>query len=264
MKRIAMIGSPIDHVLSPGLLNPMFRAAGEPYEVVAREVRKAELDPYVAAIRGDPSWVGLIVTTPLKQAIRDHLARETALVGLVGAANCVRFDGADWIGANFDGYGFVAALAEASGSVDGKRVLLVGCGGAGAAIAASLVASGDVDLAFCDIDQPKAASFAERLARFAPGSSIRTVAEPAGAFDVVINASPVGMHAGDPSPLPEETIAAAGAVADIVAVGTPLKRRARALGKPLVVGEAMVRGQAALLRRFFLSDAESETAALAA
>jgi len=263
MKRIEIIGSPVDHVLSPGIMNPLFKAAGEPFEVVAREVRPAELDAYAASVRADDAIIGLIVTTPLKQAIRAHLDRETAMVGFIGASNCVRFDGMNWIGANFDGHGFLAGLADIDRPVDGARVLLVGCGGAGGAIAASLVQGGEVDLALCDIDRPKVDAFAARLRAFAPQSTIRVVDEPVGTFDIVINASPVGMTAGDLSPLPAETVAAAGAVADIVAVDTPLKRRARALGKPLLEGAAMVRGQSALFRRFFLTDAATEMAVLA-
>ena len=196
MKRIEMIGSPVDHVLSPGIMNPMFKAAGEPYQVVAREVLPAELDAYAASVRGDDAIIGLIVTTPLKQAIRAHLDRETALVGIIGASNCVRFDGPSWIGANFDGHGFLAGLADIGRPVDGARVLLVGCGGAGGAIAASLVQSGEVDLALCDIDRPKIDAFAARLGAFAPRSVIRAIDEPVGAFDIVINASPVGMEGG--------------------------------------------------------------------
>ena len=78
----------------------------------------------------------------------------------------------------------------------------------------------------------------------------------------MINASTLGMHPDDPLPLPEETVARARIVADIVAEeGSKLKRLARSLGKPLMTGEAMVLGQAALLHRFLLSDAafESET-----
>ncbi len=92
-----------------------------------------------------------------------------------------------------------------------------------------------------------------------PGSDVEVIAAPAGRFGLVVNASPAGMHRGDPSPIPEETVAAAAIVADIVtAAGTELKRMAAAHGRPVVTGDAMVLGQAALLRRFFVSDAASE------
>jgi shikimate dehydrogenase len=259
MKRIEMIGTPLDHVRSPGILNPMFRAAGDDVEVVTRGMGPGDLAAYVEKTRGSGAVIGLIVTTPLKQAITAHLDRKTGLVAFLGASNCVRCDGAAWIGANFDGHGFVAALAEVASDLSGRHVLIVGCGGAGSAIAASLVQAADIGLSIFDVDQAKAADFAKRLASFAPSSTATAIAAPVGAFDIVINASPAGMNRGDAAPIPEETVAAAAIVADIVTVAeTRLKHRAAALGKPIVTGEAMVLGQAALLRRFFLSDAGSE------
>ena len=168
MRRIEMIGIPLDHARSPGILNPMFRARGEDVEVITREVRPADLRAYVARTRGERRVIGLIVTTPLKQAITAHLDERTALVGLLSASNCVRCGEGGWIGANFDGYGFLAALAELKCGLAGKCVLLVGCGGAGSAIAASLVEAADIRLAIFDTDLTKAAAFAKLLAGFAP------------------------------------------------------------------------------------------------
>ncbi|MFZ0602512.1 MAG: hypothetical protein WAN05_14370 [Roseiarcus sp.] len=259
MKRIDLIGSPIAHVLSPSILNPMLRAAGDGVQVVRTEMTEGELAEYVRMTREGREVVGLIVTTPLKQPILAHLDEATDLVRLVGASNCVRFDDNGWRGANFDGLGFIEGLAAAAGRSSEQRILLVGCGGAGGAIAASLVMTGKVDLALYDIEEARPARLAARLAAAsASGVRIRP-AEPVGEFDVVINASPVGMHPSDPLPLPRETVARATIVADIVARDdTSLKRLARSLGKPLVTGEAMVLGQAPLLHRFLLSHAASE------
>jgi shikimate dehydrogenase len=259
MKRIDLIGSPVAHVLSPRILNPMLRAAGHDVQVVGAEVAEVKLAEYVRVTRTRSEVVGLIVTTPLKQPILAYLDAATDLVRLVRASNCVRFDDGRWIGANFDGLGLIEGLAAVAVRPSDQRVLLVGCGGAGSAIAASLVMTGKIDLALYDIEQTKPARLAVRLtAVSAPGARIRP-AEPVGEFDVVINASPVGMHPEDPLPLPRETVARATTVADIVAPdGTQLKRLARSLGKRLVTGEAMALGQAALLHRFLLSRAVSE------
>jgi shikimate dehydrogenase len=265
MKRIDLIGSPVAHTLSPSILNPMLRAAGEDVQVMATEVAEDELAEYVRLTRAGGEVVGLIVTTPLKQPILAHLDQATDLVQLLGASNCVRFGDRGWLGANFDGFGFIEGLAAVAGRPSDQRMLLVGCGGAGGAVAASLVMTSNVDLALYDIEAAKSACLAARLAATsASGARIRT-AEPIGDFDVVINASPVGMHPNDPLPLPGETAARAAIIADIVARDdTPLKRLARSLGKPLVTGEAMVRGQAALLHRFLLSRAASEFEVIAA
>ena len=117
---------------------------------------EGELAEYVRMTREGSEVVGLIVTTPLKQPILAHLDEATDLVRLVGASNCVRFDDNGWRGANFDGLGFIEGLAAAAGRSSEQRILLVGCGGAGGAIAASLVMTGKVDLALYDIEEAKA------------------------------------------------------------------------------------------------------------
>ncbi len=135
MKRIEMIGSPLAHVRTPALLNARLAGDGLALRVMPREIEAADLVRYVAATRREDAVAGLVVTTPLKEAICGHLDRRTALVELIGSCNCVRVDGGSWIGANFDGFGFARALAEAGVTLAGKRVLLMGCGGAGKAIA---------------------------------------------------------------------------------------------------------------------------------
>lgn len=261
MRRIEMIGSPLDHVRSPDLLNAMFRARGEDVEVIIHELRQDYLAAYAADVATDASMIGLVVTTPLKQAVTEYLADRTALVSLLGACNCVRFDKNGWLGANFDGLGFLAALAGVGGErVNGMRVLLVGCGGAGGAIAASLLQSAHIALALRDVDGGKALGLSLRLAEFAPDCEIGTIDAPDGVFDLVINASPVGMGEGDPSPIPEATVASAAIVADIVTVpNSALKLMAATLEKPVLTGDAMVAGQAGLLRGFLLGSARSES-----
>jgi shikimate dehydrogenase len=126
------------------------------------------------------------------------------------------------------------------------------------------VAAVDIDLAINDVELAKATDFAAKLAGFAPRVAIHAIREPIGDFDIVINATPVGMNPGEPSPIPEETVARATIVADIVAAAdTPVKRDALRLGKIFVDGEAMIRGQVAFLRSFLLGKADSEVAVLA-
>ena len=265
MQQIVMIGSPLHHVRSPAILNGMLSAAGLDVEVVTQEVTAGGLDAFAAKARSDGIVIGLIVTTPLKQAICSYLDRRTTIVELIGAANCVRCDRPLWTGANFDGFGLVAAIGAIVGRLSGHNIVLVGCGGAGSAIAASLVAAADVNLRLHDLEAGKAAGLASRLARFASRSNITVVAVLAATdADIVINASSAGMNENDASPLPEETIARADVVVDIV-VGenTALKRDARRLGRTLIEGEAMVRGQAAYLQRFILRTAGSERDVLA-
>jgi len=256
MQRIEMIGEPLGHVETPGLLNPIFRAEGDALQVVTVEVGLDDLPDYVRRTRLDEAVAGLVVTTPLKLAICRHLDRRTATVELTAAANCIRTAAGSWTGANFDGHGFLRALARVPEVHARESVLVVGCGAAGSAIAAAFIA-GPIKLALHDADAAKAHDLKARLQRFAPDSDIDVLAAPLGPFDIVINASPVGMELQDASPIPEETVAVAKVVADIVtAERTELKRTAERLGKPLVLGKDMVGGQIALMRRFFLSEAK--------
>jgi shikimate dehydrogenase len=260
MKRIEMIGRPLGHVRTPGLLNERLAAQGLALRVVCREVAPEGLAAYVNEARREVDLVGLVVTTPLKEAICRLLDRRTALVELIGCCNCIRIDSGSWIGANFDGFGFAHAVAEAGLALARKRVLLLGCGGAGKAIAERIVSEGAAALVIDDPAPGKAFDFAARLA--SPILTVRGAgnAEP---FDLVVNASTLGMREDDPSPAAPETIARCGAVVDIVisARESRLRRIAREYGKPFVEGASMVRGQIDLFRTFLLSQASSETAA---
>jgi shikimate dehydrogenase len=259
MKRIDMIGSPLAHVLTPALLNARLAADGLGLSVTPREISTSDLAGYVAAARGRGALTGLVVTTPLKEAICGHLDRKTALVELIGSCNCIRADGGSWIGANFDGFGFAQALANAGVMLKGKRVLLMGCGGAGKAIAERVAGEGAAALLISDPLAGRAAAFAHRL-----GSKIVAAGEfPSGDIDIVVNASPLGMKPDDPSPVPPEIVAGCSVVVDIVvAADSRLRRLARDRGKLVVEGEAMVKSQVDLFRSFMLSGATSEAAAM--
>ncbi|MGH6883563.1 MAG: shikimate dehydrogenase family protein, partial [Hypericibacter sp.] len=197
-----------------------------------------------------------------KTAICDHLDRRTKLVALVGTANCVRFDEGAWIGANFDGLGFAAALTEAGGSLAGKHVLLAGCGGAGKAIAARVVGAQAAALAIEDNEAGKAAGFLRRLRRIAKGCELSACADEGQGYQILVNATTLGMRQGDASPFAPETVARSETVVDIVIADSPscLQRDVRKLRKRFIGGTAMVQGQVELFRRFLTTAAASETA----
>jgi shikimate dehydrogenase len=265
VQQIIMIGTPLTYVRSPFFLRALIAAEKRDITVNLRELGIADLPSFVDEARRMDDLLGLIVTTPLKNAICGSLDRRTADVDFIGASNCVRCAGGKWFGANFDGYGLAAALREAINMHARRRVLLIGCGAAGSAIAASLVSIADIDLFLFDVDTAKAAQFAKRLQGFAPASSVTAVPSAFVEADIVINASTAGMATGDASPVPESILRRASVIGDIVVnSGTALKCEAKASGKILIEGEAMVKGQAAYLYRFILGEATSEREVLAA
>jgi shikimate dehydrogenase len=265
MKQIIMIGTPLTYVRSPYFLRALIAADGREVVVNTQEVGIADLPAFVDEARRMDDLLGMVVTTPLKNAICASLDRSTGDVDFIGASNCVRCAGGMWSGANFDGYGFAAAMRDAIDMRTRRRILLIGCGAAGSAIAASLVSVADIDLLLFDMDKAKATQFATRLQGFAPASTVIAVSEPLVEAEIVINASIAGMAKGDASPVPEAILRHAIAVGDIVVNSdTALKREAKARGKILIDGEAMVKGQAQYLYRFILGDAASEREVLAA
>lgn len=263
MKRIEMIGTPLGHVQTPGLLSKMLLAERQNICVRLQDVDEAGLSAYVAAARRNPDILGLIVTTPLKEAICNHLDRRTKLVALVGSANCVRCGDRPWIGANFDGLGLSAALREAGITPTGKSILLKAYGGAGRAIAAALALEGARRLVVSDPKWQEMPASLRRLETQAPGCSI-SFGMPDTACDIIINASPLGLRADDPSPVAPDLVAQCDCVVDIT-IGpgeSRLLRCGREYHKRIVDGSAMVRGQVGLLHDFLLGDAEKEEASI--
>jgi shikimate dehydrogenase len=263
MKQIIMIGKPLSHVRSPYLLRDLIRANGSDITVSTEECDHAELPDFMASLQQRDGIIGLIVTTPLKAAVYAYANRLTADAAFIAAANCIRCDADGWLAANFDGYGFANAIRDRIDMRTRPRILLIGCGAAGSAIATSLVSIAEIDLLLFDRELEKAEEFAARLQAFAPKSTVHSVAQPVAA-DIVINASTMGMENVDGSPVPDTILDSARAIGDIVIRDTALKRMARKHGKTLIEGEAMVQGQAQLLYRFLTSRDQSEREVLAA
>jgi shikimate dehydrogenase len=149
-RRLAVLGSPIAHSLSPALHQAAYRALGLDWEYTAAEVREAELDAFLDGL--DPVWLGLSLTMPLKQEIRHRLTDVDRIAALTGAVNTVRFGALPGQARTLSGYntdvpGLVRALAEA-GVDRANRVTLLG---AGATAASALVAAAELGAEFVDV-----------------------------------------------------------------------------------------------------------------
>ncbi len=265
MKRIEMIGTPLGHVQTPGLLSRMLLEERRNISVRLQEVDENRLSAYVAAARRNSDILGLVVTSPLKEAICNHLNHRTKLVALVGSANCVRCGGRSWIGANFDGLGLLVALARAGIAPSGRSILLKGYGGAGRAIAAALALEGAKKLVVSDPKWQEMPASLRRLEARVPGCSI-SFGMPDTVCDIIINASPLGLHAEDPSPVAPHLVAQCDCVVDIT-IGpgeSHLLRCGREYHKRVIDGSAMVRGQVGLLHDFLLGEVEEQEASILA
>lgn len=237
----AVIGDPVEHSLSPAIQTAAFQAAGIDCVFLALKVAAAELVSAIAGLRA-LRVEGLSVTMPHKAAVVPLLDRVTSGAETIGAVNCVSREGTDLVGHNTDGDGIIDALREAGFDPAGRTCLVLGAGGAARAATFALGAAG-------------AEAVVVRSRRLAAAAAAATLAGRAGtvegqgeaSYDLIINATPLGMQASDPLPVGEGEIKAGQTVVDLAyAAGTtPLLAAASAAGAVVVDGTRPLLHQAA-------------------
>ncbi|CAN0624925.1 shikimate dehydrogenase [Burkholderia multivorans] len=238
-----IIGDPIAQVRSPKGVTAALREAGRDALVVPAHVAPDGLAAFFAGVAAMRNVDGVIVTVPHKFDAAAFCASLSAEAAFLGAANTLRRrpDGG-WHGGMFDGSGFVAALADEGCDLRGKRALLVGAGGAGSAIGQALVNAGVASLDVRDNDAARAGSLVERLATLQRGTVRAAAADVAPeSFDVLVNASPMGMRPDDPLPVDVSRLPSSVFVGDVVTKPplTPFIEAARARGCRTVTGTQM-------------------------
>lgn len=250
-RRIVMIGAPVTGVRTPPLLAAFLAEHGAPAEVPVEHVEPADLAAFMARVRAEPSIDGLMVTMPHKRAILPFLDDLSDIAKGSGSVNAVKRVGGRLLGAQFDGVGLANALTAAGADIAAARVVQKGLGGAGLVIALTLLARGVGSLAIAETDAARVAAVAPLLS----GATFLGPEERAPA-DILVNATPLGMVAGDPSPFAEDEVAAAGLVADIVSdpYETRLATLAAEKGVALVTGRQMVASQVPPIGRWLLTD----------
>lgn len=244
---LALLGDPVDHSLSPVIQNAAFREAGVSGVYLALRTASDDVAQMMRGIaRGGG---GGNITVPHKQIAVGALDRVADAVHRTGACNT--FWGAEgelW-GDNTDVVGFGMATASLLGQRPaGARVLLIGAGGAARAAIAALEDDGADEVVILNRSRPRAEALA---AFFAAGPLRLRVAESTDSlggerFDLVVNATSLGLRPGDPLPLPVDLVQA-GAALDLVydLEGTPWTRALRDLGVPTADGLEMLVQQAA-------------------
>lgn len=252
---LGVVGHPIGHSLSPRMHNAAFAASGRNYAYVAMDVRPEDLKE---AVRGLVAlgFKGFNVTMPHKEEIIPLLDDVEESARLAGAVNTVVVEDGSLRGLNTDGSGFLRACEESGIDFGGKRVLVLGAGGAAAAIAASVLGEGAMEVGISNRSHARAERLAARLHQAYPSTRIRlypspgaedtpteTFTEAFAGVEVLVNATYLGMGDEDPLPVPEELLRPDLAVCDAVYRPdgeTRLIRAARSLGAQTVSGERML------------------------
>jgi shikimate dehydrogenase len=258
-KLLGIIGHPIGHTLSPPMHNAAFAHDGADYVYVAMDVWPNRLPTAVEGLRA-LGFVGFNVTMPHKEAILPLLDELDETARLAGAVNTVVvLEEGKLCGLNTDGSGFVEACGEVGVSLFGEKVLILGAGGAGAAIAAASLSEGASRLYIANRTEDRAEELRARLLRVAHGTEILVspfgeVGEVAAEARIVVNATYLGMREGDPLPLPAGALSQDNVVCDAVYLlrkETPIIRHAREVGAQAVSGGRMLLYQGVQAQRIW-------------
>ncbi len=160
---------------------------------------------------------GALITMPHKVAVIALLDEVSTAVRVAGSCNAVRrADDGRLIGDMFDGEGFVRGVAHHGASLGGKRLLVVGSGGVGSAIAASAAAAGTAEIALYDVDAAAMQGLGDRLRQNYPDLKVSLGSKDPSRFDVVVNATPLGTYPGDSMPLDVSRLMPETYVAEVV------------------------------------------------
>jgi shikimate dehydrogenase len=240
---IAHLGFPTESFKAPMIYNPWFEKQGIDAVVVPMGVKPEDYARFLPLLFRMSNIRGALVTMPHKVTTMSLVDEATPTARIAGACNAIlkRPDGT-LLGDQFDGAGFVRGVLRKGRTLEGARVLVSGSGGVGSAIAASLAAAGVAELQLFDVSAASADALAGRLRAHYPKLKAATGSSDPAGFDVVVNATPLGMKEGDPLPFDVSRIAPSAFVGEVVMKSeyTPLLRAARDKGCAVQVGTDML------------------------
>ncbi len=251
---IAHIGYPTHTFKSPMIYNPYFEAVGVDAVVVPMGVRVEHYPGVLSALFQMTNIRGALVTMPHKVTTTTLVQELTPTARIAGACNAVllRPDGS-LLGDMFDGEGFVRGVRRKGVRLQGASALVVGNGGVGSAIAASLAAAGVARIGLYDAHPDASRALADRLRAHYPALQVETGTNDPAGYDLAVNASPLGMNDGDPLPMDVSRLAPSTFVGEVVmrAENTPFLLAARARGCAVQVGTDMLFEQIPAYLEFF-------------
>jgi shikimate dehydrogenase len=240
---VAHIGYPTEAFKAPLIYNPWFEKAGIDAAVVPMGVTVDDYPTVLRSLFKLTNIRGALITMPHKVTTVALVDQCTTAVQIAGSCNAVllRSDGT-LVGDMFDGAGFTRGLSRKGFAFAGAKCLVVGTGGAGSAIAASLAADGVASIALFDTNTSSAEGLAARLRKHYPRLAIDVRSNDPAGYDLVVNATPLGMNPSDPLPFDVTRVAPTTFVGEVVMKQeiTPLLHAARERGCRYQVGTDML------------------------
>jgi shikimate dehydrogenase len=242
-KVVGLFGYPVEHSLSPAMHNAAFGQMNLDYCYVTFPVHPDSLGKAVEGIRA-LSLGGVNVTVPHKEKVMAFLDEINEEAQFIGAVNTIKNDAGMLTGFNTDGRGFMQSLSEAGIDLKDRKVLIIGTGGAARAIGYYLCQEASIVQLF-DVEALKAEALAKHLngvrqnAGTIDAASMKSKEFMAG-IDIIINATPLGLKHGDPSPVDMSLIKREHVVCDLIYKETPILRAAAEKGCKTMNGLGML------------------------
>ncbi len=214
---IAHIGFPTHAFKAPMIYNPWFEKAGVNAIVVPMGCQTPDYPAFLRSVFKLTNIRGALITMPHKVTTVGLLDEVFPTAAISGACNAVRRTADGKLqGDMFDGEGFVRGVRRKGCVLEGAKVLVVGCGGVGSAIAASLAASGVGAISLFDARSESAQGLGQRLMAHYPKLKVSTGSNDPAGFDLVVNGTPMGMNEGDAMPMDVSRIAGSTFVGEVV------------------------------------------------
>lgn len=249
---------PSEHVKAPSLFNAYFQRKGIDAVVVPFKVAPKRFVDTARTLMHVANVGGLVISIPHKPATFEAVDKVSPRASRAGACNIVyRQEDGTTVGDLIDGEGFVRGLMRLSSHAPfdwhGMRALVVGCGGVGRAIVEALAQKGVTDIGVFDSNPALAAQLQERIGAAYPGARIEQARPEAAGYDLVVNATPLGMHPEDPLPISLEGVASHCIVADcgMKMEMSKLLLEAQSRGCRIQKGKEMMLEQAPLYMQLF-------------
>ena len=251
---IAHLGYPTHSFKAPLIYNPWFEAHGVDAVVVPMGVRAEDFRAFFRTLFTLTNIRGALVTMPHKVTATELVDELSPTAQVAGAVNAVlrREDGTLYAD-QFDGSGFVRGLLRKGFDPRGTRALVVGNGGVGSPIAASLAEAGVGALGLYDPDRRASEALRSRLAPHFPQLEVGLGSPDPAGYDLVVNASPLGMDDADPLPVDVDRLSPGTFVGDVVMRReiTPFLQAALSRGCPVQIGKDMLYEQIPAYLKFF-------------
>ena len=240
---VAHLGYPTHTFKSPLICNPWFDTNGIDAVVIPMGIKTEDYPQFFRSLFALTNIRGALVTMPHKVTTMELVDEISPTAEIAGATNAVlRRENGSLLADQFDGAGFVRGVLRKGFDPTGKRALVVGNGGVGSPIAASLAGSGLTGLGLYDPNPAASEALAQRIAKHYPAVDVALGSDDPEGYDLVVNATPLGMEDGDPLPVDVDRITPGSYVGDVVlrAEITPFLQAAKEKGCTVQVGSDML------------------------